>query len=588
MPKVPYSPIPDETAITGGPRGVSVNTGDAFGERSASALGDVGQALQGAGGEIFARAKAMQDLANDAEAKEADANFMIEAGKLHAEYGALEGKARVDAFKTYPNTLKEMRTKIASGLSNDAARKIYDRDTLNTMARTIFNAAGMAASANRQYVKGANAAVRSTNESYVMNNPDSDEAFEQALQKSEDTIRQDGALDGSSPEVIHNEVNKTRSSMIATRIEGMARNEPMKAKVLFDKEKKFLRDPDLKRAETTVKSQLYNQGARIIASKHTADIFDNPTEKPEKPLADRVEAARKEAEELYPEDKVFVEQVTNQVISIFDKHKKVLKDTEINNVLTVNSAIIGDFGGKLPTNQDELTAISPVVDAAWKALSPTKRRGLIPALTNNAKDDYIETEESFREYLALTSQATSKDVEERSKFVDMNVATLEMPKKRRSALNKLQEKAKSSAYEDPRVERAMARLLNNGIAPRRDQSVTRYNTFRGALQMALDEFAENNKGIRPDFKQIDEIGSRLLQEQLDPNKYTLGIFNRTTPLYQQAPPSEWVKNYKEDPRWAERGIKPTDEMAKNAYIRESYKKLYGDKVPQRLAPPVSR
>src|SRR5687767_11544560 len=81
---------------------MSVNTpAGAFGAESARAGADVGRALTRAGDELFERAMAFQELQNRAEATDLDTEYTIQAGKLHAEYNALQGKAAVDAYPSY-------------------------------------------------------------------------------------------------------------------------------------------------------------------------------------------------------------------------------------------------------------------------------------------------------------------------------------------------------------------------------------------------------------------------------------------------------------------------------------------------------
>src|SRR5262245_40562454 len=163
MPEVPYQPYATQRPTEQGPGGIHVSTPPAaFGENIAAALGQFGAAVgrfgeveKHVGDEIFARATALQNLRNETEAKEADAQYIIKAGQLHAEYNALEGKNRVDAFPKYQQDLQEARQQIRGGLSNDMARRMFDASALSVMAHSIFNGAGAAATANKQYVHGA-------------------------------------------------------------------------------------------------------------------------------------------------------------------------------------------------------------------------------------------------------------------------------------------------------------------------------------------------------------------------------------------------------------------------------------------------
>ncbi len=154
-PKVPYNPVPEVTPADVSTQPIRIHTpSEAFGSAQAEGLSHLGAAVSAAGNELYTRAYAMQQLTNESDARDADTQYMIEAGKLHASYNALEGKARVDAYDEYAKNLQETRVKIRNGLGNPQAQKMYDGSSLSTMGRTIFNGAGAAASAGIQYNKG--------------------------------------------------------------------------------------------------------------------------------------------------------------------------------------------------------------------------------------------------------------------------------------------------------------------------------------------------------------------------------------------------------------------------------------------------
>src|SRR5690606_9510692 len=110
------------------------------------------------------------------EAREAATQYMLKAGELHANYMALEGKARVDAYQGYAKSLQDLRIEIRKRVSNPAAAKIYDAQSMGTMAHSIFNGAGAAASANKKWTHDTVAAQLNLDVQSVGDNPN-DEAF---------------------------------------------------------------------------------------------------------------------------------------------------------------------------------------------------------------------------------------------------------------------------------------------------------------------------------------------------------------------------------------------------------------------------
>src|SRR6185436_717816 len=117
------------------------------------------------------------NLNNQAEAKEADARYMVTAGKLHAEYSALEG---ADAVKAYPEFVKKLqieRQNIRGGLGSAMSQKMYDSDTLSTMSRSIFSFAGRAATAQKAYVNAAVDAKKQANVNFTVADPEDEGRF---------------------------------------------------------------------------------------------------------------------------------------------------------------------------------------------------------------------------------------------------------------------------------------------------------------------------------------------------------------------------------------------------------------------------
>jgi hypothetical protein len=87
--------------MVGTPR-VSVNTPEAaFGGVVGQSLQGLGKQIESSGTELFHRAVALQDLKNETDAKEADAQYMMKVGELHANFSALQGRQAADAYPKY-------------------------------------------------------------------------------------------------------------------------------------------------------------------------------------------------------------------------------------------------------------------------------------------------------------------------------------------------------------------------------------------------------------------------------------------------------------------------------------------------------
>lgn len=272
MPQVPYSGVPS-VAPGGTPQSrfhadVSAET---FGGSVGAALGSLGGQLQRSGNELFERGVAMQTLYNHSEAQEADARYTEEAGKLHADYNTLQGKAAVDAYPSYIDGLKKTRQSIRDGLSNETSQKLFESASNGTMGRSIFNGAGHAAGENKKYALGASQARVSSVGSQTLSFPEDERSFKDGLVKTEQEVRAQGNLLGLAPEAIDEAVSMQRSKLWGERVKGMAKQDPLVAgKWLEDGIKRGdIRGEDIGRLTSLVQQQRNTVGARMISKQVT-------------------------------------------------------------------------------------------------------------------------------------------------------------------------------------------------------------------------------------------------------------------------------------------------------------------------------
>lgn len=569
MPTVPYSPVPTERASDQGVPSINVNARpEAFGSSIGTALGHLGQVAEHAGDELFGRAVALQQLNNESEAKEADADYMVKAGKLHAEYGALEGKAAVDAYPGYVKDLQETRKSMRAGLSNDMARRMYDSASLSTMGRTIFNGAGHAATQQKVYATGASQARIDAIDDYALHNPRDDQAFQSGLDTAEREIRDTQApIAGWSPEKTDEVVAKSKSKLISSRITGLSRTAPFQAKELLEANRAELHGADLDRVDKIVQGQMRTVGARNISDEINADLKEDP-QGSKKSLQARLEEGRVKADKIAPDDPTFKDYVDYRITADVSHAKTVQKDFDQENAQTINKALIGGPDGKLPTTVEELTS-TPETQVAWDQLKPSVQRGFLAALTRNAKGDSAWNGESLKRYQTLKGQAQS-DPEQ---FLGANVIDEKMPNSAKRELINLQVRLKDKAEGDPRVTHALQILRptmqSAGIDATKDKD--QYYQFVGSLQDALDQYQKDNKKL-PNAEEVNTIGSRLLQQSVVKEGW---LWNSKEPVFSASPPEPVANRIRNDPFWKSRGIEPTDADIQRIYAREQYQKLYG-------------
>lgn len=571
MPQVP-SPVPSVGVSDTPLSKVSINTPEAaFGGATAAAISSLGRTLDSAGSELFSRALALKQVDNEAEAKEADTQYMIQTGQLHAEYNSLQGDAAVKAYPKYQTDLEAERNKIRDGLSNDTVKKLYDSSTKSTMGRNIFNGAGHAATQQKQHVAGASTSRVDALMDQTIQSPD-ERTFISSLKSVEAEIRGTQAgIAGWSPEKAEEEVARAKSKLITNRVQGLSRTDPFAAQDFLEKNRSSLIAADVNKADNFAQSAVRGLGAKLISGEVNKDLKSDPMGTG-RSLQDRIDQAREMAKKKAPDDPMLADYAAARVIADWNQSRTVKKDFDLENKNTLSTALMGGFDpqAKLPTTVEELTA-DPKARAAWEQTEPKDQRPYLKALSQNAKGDQGWTNDSLRRNLQLKGLAQADP----KAFMEINVLDENLPNSAKIALVNQQIKLKSKAETDPRVTHAMQVLRPTiqaaGLDQTRDKDT--YYQYVGALQDSLDQYQKDNK--KPaNAEEIQKIGGRLLQTMSGTGYFGTNV--GAEPLFNVTVPEAVSNAIKSNPAWE--GRVPTDAEIKRVYAREQYKKLYGKPV----------
>lgn len=574
MARVPYSPVPQASPSTQETPLVRVDTPiQAFGGAVAQAVEHLGAGISHAGNELYQRGMALQELRNRTEADEADAEYMKQAGLLHAKYNSLEGKAAVDALPSHLQELDAVRKDIRQNLSTDMSRRLYDGQSRRTLGRTTFSAAGHAASQNKRWAAGTLQAKDDLEINDLYNYPNDQNGYNSTVANIQGGSHEMAALHGWGEEQRQAYVKEKTSKALSMRILGMAKTEPLKAYELFEANKIGLFGQDHARVETGVFNQMRTMYSRNISNKVLADLHEDPDElRKTKSLADRLEEAQALAEKEAPNVPGLVDAVRDRVHSDYTKLKRVNVDDNRAALDTVGNAVLGltTPGGKLPTTMEELQA-DPKTAAALDSLRPAQIKQIQRSLTQNAKGDVNETPERRDRFYELLGQATTKPAD----FLDVDVAKEDLPVKYRTELFKKQQSLIKGAQEDPRLTRAMQTMqpdlesIGYGLGKNREL----YYKFKGQFQMALEDYINENKKA-PDTKTVREIGARLLREQVTPGTIFGSFWPNRVRLFEMDVPQKDIDEVKANIERSNPGMTLTDDQIRREVIRQNYIKLY--------------
>lgn len=574
MPQVPGL-VPEVTASASGSPEISLGVPvDAFGGAVGHALQGLGGAVEQAGDRVWQRAMEMQNLQNETQAKEADAKYMMESGKLHAEFINKEGQnAGPEALAAHIQQLQDLRTKTREGL-NPMAAKMYDASSLSFMGRNIFNAAGHSGQQMKVSANNAASARIDTVSNNIGENPRDEISFQRGKRVIETEVDRQADLGGWSDDQ-RKATKETQVSMAsAKRIVGLARTDAIGAKALFDSAVKSgaLTPVDASKVEATVQTQFRQQGSRIISDQVLANRRSGEEDKTEQEYIDEgLKEADATAKRLGIEDPLFKDFVRERVSADYRRQKAVERDGEQAAEQTVASAMMqGNKEGILPKSVDELKLINPEVSAAWDRLKPTTQKKYMSALASNAAGEKIAwNDENLGTYRKLKGMAHDDPVE----FLAHDVISDKLPASAKRELINLQQRLRNQSESDPRVNRALSILGPDlqaaGIAKASDKDG--YQTFVGALQDQLDQYQQEHKKT-PSFEEVRKIGAQLMQAQATP--WALNPWSKT-PTYQLPVPDEERERLRNDPYWKANGITPRDDMLDRVYRAQKFKELYG-------------
>jgi len=236
MVQIPYNNVASERLSATPLPSVGVNApGAAFGTSIAEALTHVGRAAEGAGNEIFGRAVWLQQRANEAEGNDLYIQADTEAGQLKNKFNSLQGRAVGDALPQYQQDLNGIRQKYLANAPNLEIARNFDKDFKRRVGFMLIDGGSYAAAQTRVANNQSYAARRELSNSSVADNPTDLTRFDQAVETTKLTIRQQGVDEGWDPEVTEYNERKAVTNLWSARLTSMSRTDPLKARELFEK-----------------------------------------------------------------------------------------------------------------------------------------------------------------------------------------------------------------------------------------------------------------------------------------------------------------------------------------------------------------
>lgn len=584
MAQVPYSGVPQQNLeLIPNPEMNPRVPAAAFGGGVADAISGLGKATEHAGNEIWAQAVKLQDLNNHAEVDKADAEFMKQAGMLHADFSAKQGMEAKQAFPKYMEDLQSVREGIGKTLSNPASQKMYNSTSLSTMGRTIFNGAGHAAtqlkSASIDAVSsriGTNVGIASTS---------SDPAtVESARQTALGLNHRLHELKGT-PESTSDSEFIINSSINANVLVHQAEDDPSKAVDAYEKLQSLrgkITKEDYDRADRSITNKIHANGAATIAgdilAKHT-DTEGNV----DASTAELQKEARDRAAKDLPNDAIYQDHVVKALEGKLNQNRYAVRQAKWDNVQIMDQNIQSSGA----TNMDELLA-DPRAAAAYKQL-PASEQNKLPARLNN----YIKA----RDYSYNQQSMTALDGMRKNdvtQFLDSDPTDpkWKLSQQQIRTVNGWREELKKNPNQDPQVNRAMsmirqtfgAQMDSLGIRNRNSKDATDYDHFTGLLSESLEAWQQAH-GKPAEYQDIKEKIAPQLFQQHSTTGFLGGLFGpgKSDPYFKDLIQSKDYKQFSKDfttDRVNRGEVQPGEEETTRAYYRRVGQTLYGKKEPK--------
>lgn len=560
MAQVPYSPIPLVQPSDQGIAKPSVNAPlAAFGGATGEALSKLGSTVEKAGDEMFTRALAIQQLQNETEATQADTEYMKTAGKLHGDFNALQGQDRVLAQDKYYKDLEESRAKIRDGLSNDMARKMYDRSSMSTMGRSIFNGAGAAAAAQKDWAIGTAVANKQQVLRTVGDNYNDTKGFEDSVnQIKARTIEEMSARGVHEGPQLEMAIAQSVSQTYAKRAIEWGRYKPTEAREWADQNRGMLLDDDRKKVDVSLDNDAIGVGSAMIANEVGLDL----------PMSQAEDKARQLAAERSKDPRA-AEAAVKAVQGRYLIDKRVQKEDERENWGTVQGAIMSSGA----TTVQQLRT-DPQVAAAIDTLSVNKPVDVQRKINNFIKAQTAVTDD--REKTRLHGMRNSTDPEIIQEFLDIHSTDLKgVSQGTMRWVDSQQAQLKKHLETNPIMSRTMAMLERTRGTELGELNIDRtkdkdkFIQFQGALFSAMEVYKDEHKRWPSDDEVLEKIFPNVARVR------TPGWFTDTH-VFDEPAGKDWLKANR--PIVRERlGYDPTDGEMQRLYTGKLYKSLFGTK-----------
>ena len=266
MPVVPTATVPSvsPTESAGiGYQSSAAATPEAFGAGIGQAKLGLARQLESTGDMLATHALRMQEDANVTSSEKLFLDQDIKLSKLTDDYNSLQGSARVNALPQFHEDAAALREEGLQNAQNPDVKKKFDQLFTRQLGFSIKAAGRESASAFRADQKATSSSITANSMSTIAKNADDDQQFLSATQTALTSQRALPDYQGASEETKLEMDRTIVSGAWTTRLQSMARNDPLRARDLFNKNKDSLDGISQLKLQDTINQQIINVQSRV-------------------------------------------------------------------------------------------------------------------------------------------------------------------------------------------------------------------------------------------------------------------------------------------------------------------------------------
>lgn len=245
----------------------------AFGGATADAISHMGEVVEGAGKEMFARAMDMQGMVIEGRVNSGLADYQNDLFKMENDFAMkYRGPDAASHLDELTQQSEQLRQKYAGSMGSPEGARQFDMASRNARFRTMFNSAGYAREEAKRFVnESAKGAIQSTAESVAKANEDGWDpvATQKAVDQAREIAAQNNETNGihKGTPLYDQNVLEGGSHVLFESLRRRARIDPFGAdKVKEDMLKKgMLSSKDAQDLDPIIQSQKLTVGSRNTA-----------------------------------------------------------------------------------------------------------------------------------------------------------------------------------------------------------------------------------------------------------------------------------------------------------------------------------